>query len=235
MARDPPRGPAGTGADRRAVLPSRRRRELRTAGPSRTRLFARQIDWLESHFELISLGETQRRIRAGHNARPCGQHHVRRRLRRELPSGDPAVGRAADPLHLLRHAAQRPDRRSRFSTTSAIGSDCAAQHARTASRDGGRGHRDRRPRPPPRRSRRDPRPGAALRRSGHRAGRTRGRAGPPDPLSSRFRSGSTRVFRATPSRWPERPATRACARPTAATTFPATTRSTCSGSTSTTT
>jgi peptidoglycan/xylan/chitin deacetylase (PgdA/CDA1 family) len=33
-------------------------------------LFARQINWLESRFELISLGETQRRLRAGHNARP---------------------------------------------------------------------------------------------------------------------------------------------------------------------
>ncbi|HUT14286.1 MAG TPA: polysaccharide deacetylase family protein [Thermoguttaceae bacterium] len=35
------------------------------------RLFARQIRWLQSHFELISLEEAQRRIRTGENDRPC--------------------------------------------------------------------------------------------------------------------------------------------------------------------
>ncbi len=33
-------------------------------------LFRRQIDWLQAHFELISLAEAQQRIREGHNARP---------------------------------------------------------------------------------------------------------------------------------------------------------------------
>ena len=33
--------------------------------------FARQIDWLQDHFELISLEESQRRIREGRNASPC--------------------------------------------------------------------------------------------------------------------------------------------------------------------
>ncbi len=34
-------------------------------------LFARQIDWLQEHFELISLAEGQRRIRQGRNGRPA--------------------------------------------------------------------------------------------------------------------------------------------------------------------
>jgi len=35
------------------------------------RQFARQITWLESRFELVSLEEVQRRVRAGTNRRPC--------------------------------------------------------------------------------------------------------------------------------------------------------------------
>ncbi len=35
------------------------------------RLFARQIRWLSSHFEIVSLEEAQRRIRRGLNNRPC--------------------------------------------------------------------------------------------------------------------------------------------------------------------
>jgi peptidoglycan/xylan/chitin deacetylase (PgdA/CDA1 family) len=35
------------------------------------RMFARQIRWLQKHFELISLAEAQRRIRRGRNRRPC--------------------------------------------------------------------------------------------------------------------------------------------------------------------
>ncbi len=35
------------------------------------RLFARQIRWLQTHFELISLEETVRRIRSGMNRRAC--------------------------------------------------------------------------------------------------------------------------------------------------------------------
>jgi peptidoglycan/xylan/chitin deacetylase (PgdA/CDA1 family) len=35
------------------------------------RTFVRQLRWLQEHFELISLEETQRRIRRGANYRPC--------------------------------------------------------------------------------------------------------------------------------------------------------------------
>ncbi len=34
-------------------------------------IFKRQIRWLKRHFELVSLGESQRRIRAGRNDRAC--------------------------------------------------------------------------------------------------------------------------------------------------------------------
>jgi peptidoglycan/xylan/chitin deacetylase (PgdA/CDA1 family) len=34
-------------------------------------MFARQMRWLKRHFELLSLEEVQRRIRSGHNGRPC--------------------------------------------------------------------------------------------------------------------------------------------------------------------
>ncbi len=34
-------------------------------------MFARKIDWLERRFDMVSLAEAQRRIRAGHNERPC--------------------------------------------------------------------------------------------------------------------------------------------------------------------
>lgn len=34
-------------------------------------LFERQIDWLQTHFDLISLYEAQHRIRSGHNERPA--------------------------------------------------------------------------------------------------------------------------------------------------------------------
>jgi peptidoglycan/xylan/chitin deacetylase (PgdA/CDA1 family) len=35
------------------------------------RTFARQIDWLARHFEIVSLAEAQRRVQSGHNTRPC--------------------------------------------------------------------------------------------------------------------------------------------------------------------
>ena len=35
------------------------------------RTFARQIGWLQGHFDLVSLEEVQRRIRSGVNRRPC--------------------------------------------------------------------------------------------------------------------------------------------------------------------
>ena len=35
------------------------------------RMFARQIRWLQKHFELVSLEEAQRRVRRGANRRPC--------------------------------------------------------------------------------------------------------------------------------------------------------------------
>lgn len=41
-----------------------------TARTMPSRLFARQICWLQRHFELISLEEVQRRIRDGDNSRP---------------------------------------------------------------------------------------------------------------------------------------------------------------------
>lgn len=34
-------------------------------------MFARQIDWLQAHFELVSLQQGQRRLRDGKNPRPC--------------------------------------------------------------------------------------------------------------------------------------------------------------------
>ena len=44
------------------------------------------------------------------------QHHLRRRLRRQLPAGDSVADQGADSLHLLRHGAERVERRSRFRT-----------------------------------------------------------------------------------------------------------------------
>src|SRR5581483_3436145 len=34
------------------------------------RMFARQVRWLKANFELVSLAESQARIRSGHNSRP---------------------------------------------------------------------------------------------------------------------------------------------------------------------
>ena len=36
-----------------------------------TKTFARQMQWLKQHFDMVSLSEAQRRIRSGNNQRPC--------------------------------------------------------------------------------------------------------------------------------------------------------------------
>ncbi len=42
-----------------------------TAWTMPTKTFARQMQWLKQHFELVSLSEAQRRIRSGNNRRIC--------------------------------------------------------------------------------------------------------------------------------------------------------------------
>ncbi len=122
-----------------------------------------------------------------------------------------------------------------FSHDLVTGHRLAPEYDRAASRHGRRRHRNRRPRVHARRSRPDYRSTAVALRDCSIQGGIGGRPGPADAL---FRL-SLRTLRQSESgrvrAWPKKPAMRACVRPTAGSIFPATTRSTCNASPSTTT
>ena len=195
-------------------------------------MFARQIGWLRAHFELISLDEAQRRIRAGHNPRPCVsitfddgyadncQRAIPLLVERRIPctyfvtlhnvlTGEPF------PHDLATGSDAPPNTLEQLRAMAAAGIEIGAHGCRHADLG----------------AIRDPARLCDEVVAARDELRTRWAARPLFRLSLR----TVRESRATPSRWPERPATRACARPTAASTSPATTRSTCNASPSTTT
>ena len=77
--------------------------------PERT--FIEQVTWLRRNFELISMEEVQRRLRSGENTRPGAAHHLRRRLRGQLPGRDSLAGQGTNPLHLLRYGGKHLENR----------------------------------------------------------------------------------------------------------------------------
>ena len=198
-------------------------------------MFARQIGWLRNRFSLVSLEETQLRIARGCNCEPCVSITFDDGYADNCQQAIPLLIKERIPCtyfvtvrNVLAGAA--------FEHDLAQGQWLRAEHAGTTSGHGRGRHRDRRTQLHARR----PGAGSPIPRwladeivtAKQRLEQVVGPAGALLRLSLREAREPQSPRR---SRWRKRPATPACAPPTAASTFPATTRSTCNASPWTTT
>ncbi len=72
-----------------------------------SRTFARQIDWLRRHLDLVSLDEARRRILAGDNPRLCGAITFDDGYADNCDCRHPAPPARAGPVYVLRDPPER--------------------------------------------------------------------------------------------------------------------------------
>ena len=153
LAGDVERPPAGD----RALLSSDCRRSGESVDRFPTRCSCGKSAGCRNVSSFISLDEAQRRVRRGYNSAALREHHLRRRLCRQLPAGHPLLIKQRIPCTYF-VTVQNVLSGEPFPHDLVMGHRLRSEHAGAASGHGGGRHRDRRARLHPRRLGPDQRP-----------------------------------------------------------------------------